>query len=170
MAYYNTLAAQGGYLSNVRLKTDPANGVTQDDLDAARAHAKATIDSQLAPVYDVSAWEQETPPIVERIADMLSSAEVLEYKYQRGETADNEDTNLPSVLERNARSLLEMVRRGLLTVVTAGGEVQEPISGGALPESRIPEANFFPASRAERSFGRPTRENLESVYVERGVS
>jgi len=169
MGNYNTLVPQAGYLSNVRLKASQANGITQADLDAAEGHARATIDAVLATVYDTSAWEAEVPGIVERIADMLSSAEVLDYKYQRGDTAEGDDTNLPAVLKRDGEALLEMVRRGAVSVVTTGGEVQRRLDGGALPEARVPEAEFFPASSDTRSFGTATRHTLEELYRTGGL-
>lgn len=168
MGNYNTLVAEGGYLSNVRLKVSQANGVTQGDLDRAEAHAQAAIDARLSAVYDVSGWEAVTPAIIERIADMLSSAEVLDYKYQRGDTAEGDDTNLPAVLKADADALLGMLVRGALEVVSAGGGIQERRSGGAMPEARYPEAEFFPASRGEQSFGRSNSQNLEDLYKTRG--
>ena len=169
MGYYNTLVAEAGYLSNVRLKTSTANGITQADLNAAQAHAKAEIDAALAPLYNVSGWETETPGIVERIADMLSSAEVLDYKYQRGDTAEGDDTNLPSVLARDARALLGMVTRGAISVVKTDGSIQPRLDAAALPESRVPEVEFFPASSGGASFGMRNTQNLEELYRARGA-
>jgi hypothetical protein len=168
MGNYNTLVPQAGYLSNVRLKVSPANGVTQGDLDAGQAHAKATVDAQLSGVYDTLGWDSSTPPIIERIADMLSSAEVLEYKYQRGDTAEGDDTNLPSVLRDDAAALLAQIRRGAVSVVAAGGSVVARLAGDALPSAATPEAQFFPASSRTTSFGQPTRQSLEEVYRTRG--
>jgi hypothetical protein len=169
MGYYNTLVSQAGYLSNVRLKVSQANGVTQADLDNAQAHAKAAIDAALAVLYDASAWEAATPPIIERVADMLSSAEVLDYKYQRGDTAEGDDTNLPAVLARDGQALLAMIRRGAVSIVQADGTVQPRLDGGALPEVRVPEAEFFPDSSRTTSFGRGTSQNLEEIYRRRGA-
>lgn len=174
MGYYSILIPQVGYLSNVRLKSSPANGVTQADLDAAQGHAKAEIDAALAAVYDVGTWEDVTPPIIGRIADMLSSSEVLDYKYQRGDTAGGSPDasgNLPEVLSRDARALLEMIRRGAISLVGADGTVQARLDAdaSALPEARIPEARFFPDSAASSSFGRRTSQSLEEVYRTREV-
>ena len=168
MGNYNTLIPQAGYLSNVRLKASSANGLTQADLDAAEAHAASAIDAALSGMYDVSTWGGVTPAIIERIADMLASAEVLDYKYQRGDTAEGDDTNLPSVLRDDARALLEMIRNGRLAVVAASGEALPRYGGDALPRTRVPEAEFFPASSRETSFGRPTAESLEEIYRTRG--
>lgn len=169
MGGYNTLVCEAGYLSNVRLKASAANGITQADLDAAEAHARAETDAELSMIYDTSAWEAETPAIVERIADMLSSTEVLEYKYQRGDTAGGDDTNLPAVLAREGRGLLRMIKRGLLAVVDTGGAVQTRLTGDALPAAEVAEAEFFPAVRSATSFGKRTRHNLEDTYVGRGA-
>ena len=169
MGYYNTLAAEAGYLSNVRLKASSANGITQGDLDSAQTHAKATIDAHLAALYDTSAWVSSTPGIIGRVADMLSSAEVLEYKYQRGDTAEGDDTNLPSVLWRDALALLEMIKRGAVSIVASDGQVQARLVTGVLPEGNVPEAEFFPATAGRTSFGRATAQNLESLYRSRGA-
>jgi hypothetical protein len=163
VAYYNTLVAEAGYLSNVRLKSSQANGVTQADLYTAQAHAKAEIDATLSAIYDISTWVDETPGIIDRIADMLSSAEVLNYKYQRGDTADGEDTNLPSVIERDARALLAMVAKGSISLV------QARLAAPALPSTNVPEAEFFPASSRTTSFGAGTAQNLEELYRTRGA-
>ena len=169
MAYYNTLIAEAGYLSNVRLKLSQANGVTQADLYTAQAHAKAEIDAALSGAYDISMWADETPGIIERIADMLSSAEVLNYKYQRGDTADGEDTNLPSVIERDGRALMAMIAKGAISVVRTDGLVQARLAAPALPRTSIPEAEFFPASSRTTSFGLGTAQSLEELYRTRGA-
>lgn len=169
MGSYNTLVPQGGYLSNVRLKASSDNGLTQADLDAAEAHAKAVIDAELAAVYDITGWDLATPPMIERVADMLSSAEVLEYKYQRGDTAEGDDSNLPRVLKRDGAAYLDMIRRGAIALVGFGGGVLPRLAGGALPVSRTPEAEFFPASSGSTSFGGRTTQTLEEAYRTRGV-
>jgi len=169
MGYYNTLVPEAGYLSNVRLKSSSANGITQGDLDAAEAHAKAVIDAALSAVYDMSAWAAETPPIIARIADMLSSAEVLDYKYQRGDTAEGDDTNLPSVLARDGRGLLDMIRRGVISVVGTDGEIQPRLAAAAVPVSRVAEAEFFPDASSGAPFGIRTAQNLEELYKTRGA-
>jgi len=169
MASYNTLVPQASYLSNVRLKASSDNGVTQADLDAAEAHAKAVIDSRLAGIYDISTWGDVTPPIVERIAEMLSAAEVLEYKYERGDTAEGDDTNLPRTLHADALATLEQVRRGETLVIASSGAVVARLCGDALPVSSVPEAEFFPASAASGSFGLRTSQSLEEAYRTRGA-
>jgi hypothetical protein len=169
MGSYNTLVPQGGYLSNVRLKASSDNGVTQADMDAAEAHAKAVIDSRLAGVYDLSTWDEVTPPVIERVASMLSSAEVLEYKYERGDTAEGDDTNLPSVIKADALATLEQIRRGATFVVASSGAVVSRLCGDALPVANVPEAEFFPASAGNVSFGAPTSQSLEEVYRTRGA-
>lgn len=169
MSDYNTLVPQAGYLSNVRLKLSSSNGIVQADLDAAQAHARATVDAALAAVYDTAGWTMVTPPMVERIADMLSSAEVLEYKYQRGDTAEGDDTNLPAVLRSDATALLAMIRRGAMALTSLDGVVLARRAGDALPAASVPEARFFPASRDAASLGARTSQSLEEVYRERGA-
>lgn len=164
MGYYNTLSAETGYLSNVRLKLSQASGITANDLAAAQAHARATIDAALGGIFDASAWENATPPVIERIADMLSSAEVLLYKYERGDTAGGGDSALPAVLARDAGALLEMIRRGAIDVVTAGGEVQ-PRFAAALPAARVAGTTFFPDASGSLGGSR----GLDALYRERGA-
>jgi hypothetical protein len=167
MANYNTLVAQAGYLSNVRLKSSPENGITQADLSAAEAHARAEIDAALAPFYDTSAWEDETPGIIERIADMLSSAEVLNYKYQRGDTAQGDDTHLPVVIERDARALLAMSAKGTISVVRTDGVIQARLDAPRLPSTRTSEVEFFPSEAPVA--GPRNSQSLEELYRTRGA-
>lgn len=167
MANYNTLVAQCGYLSNVRLRSSPANGITQADLSAAEAHARAEIDAALAGMYDVSFWEAETPGIVARIADMLSSAEVLNYKYQRGDTASGDDTHLPVVLERDARMLLGAVAKGNISVVRTDGVIQMRLDAPRLPSARNAGTQFFPDEAPVA--GQRNSQSLEELYRTRGA-
>ena len=143
---YNTLTANTGWLKNVDLKASAANGVTQADLTAAENAAAARIDGELAGVYDTSGWTASTPPIIAHVAELLSSAEVLDYKYQRGDTVDGEDTNLPARLRARVERLLNRLRgQGApLEIVRADGSVQYRRAqvGRALPTSTTPETKF----------------------------
>lgn len=125
MGCYNTLVPQVGHLLNVTLKCSSANGVTQTDLDLAERRAAALIDAALDGIYDTSAWQEETPAVIERVADMFSSGLVLREKYARGDVYEGDDVGLPEVLDRNARALLGMIRRGALGVVDTGGRMQK---------------------------------------------
>ena len=160
---YNTLTANAGWLKNVDLKTTPANGVTQADLTAAENAAASRIDAELAAVYDTSGWADDTPPIIEHIAELLSSAEVLDYKYQRGDTVDGEDTNLPARLRREAETLLARLRGEgpPLDVVGSDGSVQRrlPGVGRSLPTGSVPPTRFFP----DEDDG-STPHNLENTF------
>lgn len=143
---YNTLTANAGWLKNVDLKTSAANGVTQADLTAAEAAAAARIDAELAAVYETAGWAAAPPPIIAHVAELLSAAEVLDYKYQRGDTVDGEDTNLPARLRMRAEALLARLKgRGApLEVVLANGTVQQrrPGSARALPTGTSPDSLF----------------------------
>lgn len=141
MRRHNRLAVQVGYLRNVRLKASVASGVTRADLEAAQVHAWSTIKASLGGFYVTAAWGHETPPVVERIADMLSSAEVLRLKYARGDVGDGDDLHLPSVLTRDAQALLGMIRRGDLAVVAKSGDVPRPLESapGGPPSARRQE-------------------------------
>jgi len=165
---YNTLTANVGWLKNVDLKTSAANGVTQADLTAAENAAAARIDAELAAVYDTADWADDTPPIIEHAADLISSAEVLDYKYERGDTVDGEDTNLPARLRARAERLLTRLRgQGpALDVVLSDGTVQHrlPGVGRSLPTGTVPDTRFFP----DNDDG-STRHNLESTFNKRNA-
>jgi hypothetical protein len=160
---YNTLAANVGWLKNVDLKTSAANGVTQADLTAAEEAAAARIDAELAGCYDTSAWPDDTPPIIQHVAELLSSAEVLDIKYQRGDTVDGEDTNLPARLTARGEALITRLRGEgpALEVVSEDGTVQRrrPGAGRALPTGTVPETRFFP----DQSDG-TTPHNLKTTF------
>jgi len=165
---YNTLTANVGWLKNVDLKSSAAHGVTQADLTAAEDAAAARIDAELAGVYDTGDWAGDTPPIIEHIADLVSAAEVLDYKYQRGDTVDGEDTNLPARLRARAERLLARLRGEgpALEVVLADGTVQArfPGVGRALPTGTVPDTRFFP----DENDG-TTRHNLETTFEQGNI-
>jgi hypothetical protein len=143
---YNTLAAHAGWLKNVDLKETAANGVTQADLTAAEAAAAARIDAELAGVYDTSGWADDVPPLIAHIASLLSAADVLDCKYERGDTVDGDDTNLPARLRARAERLIDRLRgRGApLDIVRSDGSLQRRAanSGRALPISSVDAARF----------------------------
>lgn len=127
MGNYNSLVPHAGYLSNVRLTPSHTTGITQDDLDKAEAHAKATIDAELSPVYDVSDWADMTPTMIERLADMLSSEQILETQRQRGIPLTG---IYPSVVGADTQALLGMLKRGVLETYLPSGELVKRRKGG----------------------------------------
>jgi hypothetical protein len=124
MAAYNRLIAGTGYLKHIRIKASRANGLTEADLREAELHAKAVIDERLGPLFQTSFWTHETPGVIERVADQLSSAEALRTRRLRGEAAPGEDVCPPRALERPAEALMSMIERGCVRIITRGGRVQ----------------------------------------------
>lgn len=119
---YATLNAGAGHLKNLGPLAETASvGITQDDLDAAEAHARSMIDASLADVYDTSDWLSATPPIIGKIARLLASADVLDYKHARVDPATS--SAYAASLRTEARLLLRQVRGGRLSVVGADGTV-----------------------------------------------
>ena len=80
MSSYKTLEVGKRWLKSFpALVTTPADGITQDDLDAAEAFAFNLINEEFARHgFDVSGLESSTPPAVADIADQLASAHVWE--------------------------------------------------------------------------------------------
>ena len=143
---YCTLAANAGWLKNVTLKTTAANGITAADLTAAQAAAAARIDAELAAVYDVAPWAADTPPIIAHVAELLAAADVLDMKYERGDTVDGDDANLPARLRERAERLIGRLKGDgpPLDVVRADGSVQprRALVGRALPTGSSEESRF----------------------------
>jgi len=139
---YCTLEAAKRYLKNIdALAADPTKGITQEDLTQAQADAQARIDSDLAPYYDVSGWSAETPPIVETAAELLASAQVLRYRYQRDSLGGSDAGEFAEVLRAEAERLLGLLKAGRLGVVLASGTLQRmrPGVGSTVPRGLNPE-------------------------------
>ena len=139
---YCTLEAAERYLKSIdALAEDPTKGVTQDDLTQAETDAQARIDSDLAPCYDVSGWSAETPPIIEAVAELFASAQVLRYRYQRDSLGGSDAGRFAEVLRAEAERLLGLLKAGRLSVVLASGTVQRmrPGVGSTVPRGRNPE-------------------------------
>ena len=139
---YCTLEVAKRYLKSIdALAADPTKGVTQDDLTQAQADAQARIDSDLAPYYDVSAWSAETPPIVETAAELLASAQVLRYRYQRDGLGGSDAGGFAETLRGEAEQLLGLLKAGRLGVVLASGTLQRmrPGVGSTVPRGLNPE-------------------------------
>lgn len=118
---YVALTPGAGYLKNVGpLGTD---GLTQDDLDTAAAAASARIDAALSGHFDIAAWPEATPPIVARIAELLASADVLDFKHARHDPATKDP--FAESLRAEAEFLLRQLRTGRLRVVGPDGAVQQ---------------------------------------------
>lgn len=87
--YYNELVAGARWLKNLDpLAVDPQQGITQDDLTAAERAAYLQINVELAGLFSKTerdSWQTaaNTPPLINEIADSLSSALVLGMKHDR---------------------------------------------------------------------------------------
>ena len=139
---YCTLEVARRYLKSIDvLATDPAKGVTQGDLTQAEEHAQALVDSELASYYDVSGWSASAPPIIETAAELLASAQVLRYRYQRDGLGGSDAGRFADVLRAEAEALLRELRGGRLHVVQADGTVQRmrPGVGSTVPRGSNPE-------------------------------
>jgi len=105
---YATLQVGQGYLKNLGpLETDPQDGLTQDDVDAAEAYADARINTGLGKHYDISASAFQTAPMVEQIALLFGSAKLLEFKFGRDGVGDE---GIVASLTRQAEDLMKAVR------------------------------------------------------------
>ena len=139
---YNTLQVARRYLKSIDvLATDPTKGITQEDLTQAQDDAQARIDGVLAPYYEVSGWSADTPPIVETVAELLSSAQVLRYRYQRDSLGGADAGRFAEVLFDQAGKLLADLKSARLSVVLSDGTVQRmrPGVGSTVPRGSNPE-------------------------------
>lgn len=130
MRGYSALVAGAGYLKGVTLTLSPANGITSGDLAGAEEFARKVIDRALEPLYDTCTWLHETPPVVRRVARMISSARILVLKRHRCGIASGEGARLPAVLARDARALLRKIASGEIPVIDTGGRVQARLAVG----------------------------------------
>lgn len=136
--YYNSLVPARRYLKNIeKLEGDPTRGITRADLLSAQAAAKAEVDSALAGYYEVSDWASSTPPVIEDLAELLSSAHVLRYRYEREAPASSMVSNFPELLRRQALAMLEDIRKGRRLVILADGSIQSTKQGLGLAVPRV---------------------------------
>jgi hypothetical protein len=141
MAYVNLEVARRYLKSIDALATDPTKGITQEDLTQAELDAQARIDSDLASYYDTSGWAEDTPPIIETVAELLASAQVLRYRYQRDSLGGTESAQFAELLRSEGERLLAEVKAGRLSVVGTRGGVQRmrPGVGSTVPRARNPK-------------------------------
>lgn len=139
---YCTLEVAKRYLKSIdALATDPTKGITQEDLTQAETDAQSLIDSDLAPYYEVSGWSSAAPPIIETVAELLASAQVLRYRYQRDSLGGSDAGQFAEVLRTEARRMLALLKAGRLSVVLSDGTVQRmrPGVGSTVPRGLNPE-------------------------------
>jgi len=139
---YCTLEVAKRYLKSIdALATDPTKGITQEDLTQAETDAQARIDSDLAPYYEVSGWSSAAPPIIETVAELLASAQVLRYRYQRDSLGGADAGQFAEVLRGEAARMLALLKAGRLSVVLSDGTVQRmrPGVGSTVPRGLNPE-------------------------------
>jgi len=139
---YATLEVARRYLKNIdALATDPTKGITQEDLTQAALDAQARIESDLAGCYDTAGWAEDTPPIIETVAELLASAQVLRYRYQRDSLGGADVAEFAAALGSEAERLLADLRTGRLYVLSTAGAVQRmrPGVGSTVPRARNPK-------------------------------
>jgi len=139
---YCTLVVARRYLKSIdALATDPTKGITQDDLTHAEADAQARIASDLAACYDTSGWAEETPPIIETVAELFASAQVLRYRYQRDSLGGSEVAEFAALLRTDAERQLADLREGRLHVLSTAGAIQRmrPGVGSTVPRVLNPK-------------------------------
>ncbi len=139
---YCTLEVAKRYLKSIdALAADPTKGITQEDLTQAETDAHSLIDSDLAPYYEVSGWSSAAPPIIETVAELLASAQVLRYRYQRDSLGGADAGQFAEVLRTEARRMLALLKAGRLSVVLSDGTVQRmrPGVGSTVPRGLNPE-------------------------------
>lgn len=118
---YCTLYLDVGYLKGIRrrdLQLRPFGSPTRQ-LRQAERHAREYIDEKLAPHFDLCTWMHETPPMIELIAYMLASADILMGLC---------DDGLRDVLISDATALIRHLRTGGLTLYQRSGRIQKPLS------------------------------------------
>ena len=139
---YCTLVVAQRYLKSIdALATDPTKGITQDDLTQAETDAGARIASDLAAYYDTSGWAAETPPIIETVAELFASAQVLRYRYQRDSLGGSESAEFAELLRGEGERQLADLREGRLHVLSTAGVVQRmrPGVGSTVPRVLNPK-------------------------------
>jgi len=154
---YKTLQANVGYLKNVDLETEASDGITQADLTLAETSAQALIDATLAPVYDLSDWASSTPPVIADVAELLSSASVLDFKYARDASAEGSD-GYAAQLRARGLDVLREVRQGRVAVVGTDGvrRMMRSAAGATVPQANVPQTEFFPDSTLAKTFDEGT--------------
>jgi hypothetical protein len=121
-AVYFPLVPGVGHLKNIGpLAASASGGLTSEDLHAAASYAHSAVDAALGNLYDTGGWPGATPAIIARVAELLGSAEVLDFKHARidpGASSPYADS-----LRAEARFLITEIRSGRLKIITPDGTV-----------------------------------------------
>ncbi len=136
--YYNALVPARRYLKNIeRLESDPTKGITRGDLSQAQASARAEVEAALGAYYDTSAWATSTPPIIADVAELLSSAHVLRYRYQREAPGKAMESNFAELLRSEGLAMLGDLKAGRRRIILGDGSVQQMKAGVGLSVPRV---------------------------------
>lgn len=145
---------------------DADDGMTQRDLDAAETYAMHITNGKIGWGYDISTWQDDPPPLVEYINDLLASAKALEFYLNR-------DTNItlgaefqPDKMEKDALEMLDGIRLGGMELTDTDGSIlsRKQISPRQGIRHRESAATFYPDKNSHRSFGVPARFTAERTY------
>ncbi len=166
---YVTLAVDEDYLKPIgELAVTADEGIVQSDLDNAEEEAMQLTKGTIGWMYDISAWETTTPPLIEYVNKLLASAVALEYYLSR-------DTNItvgtqyePEKLRQQGVDYLEKIRKGDLEILNSSDVLIPKLSGSPRqgPRSVSSRSNFYPDSKYKTSWGKRPRFSSQRTFMD----
>lgn len=166
---YVTLEAGKRWLKPIgSLEDDSEDGITQDDLDAAEREAMQITKGTIGWMYDISDWDDETPPIVEQANELLASAIVVDIYLNRDTDVTVGTEYLPDKLWARGEGMLEKVLKGDYHLLDRNDDPIERlrIAPRQSASSRVSKAHFYPDRNSQTSFGKRARFTAERVFKE----
>lgn len=165
---YVTLVVTDDYLKPIgALAASADEGIVQTDLDAAEEEAMQVTKGKIGWMYDISAWETTTPPLVEYVNKLLASAVALEYYLSRDTDVTVGTQYEPEKLWQQGIDYLGQIRDGDLELMNSS-DVYIPrldISPRQGPKSVSSEATFYPDFATHKSFGRFPRFSAQRTFT-----
>ncbi len=148
------------------LFADSDDGMTQRDLDRAEVYAMHITNGKIGWGDDISDWEDDPPPLVEYINDLLASAKALTFYLNRDTDITLGAEFEPDALEAEALDFLNGISKGGMELIDVDGEVigrkiLSPRQGFRHVES---QAKFYPDRQSTTSFGHSPRFSAERAF------
>jgi len=152
------------------LKTDPAQGITEEELEVACDFAWRVILSRLIGQFSVSTWGEDPPhPLFEIWLLIASSVVIRMFGQSYGVNAAEQELT-SSKWSKEADDMLERItdpqREGQrMWLTNTDGTIEEPRGKATIPVvMNIRDATFFPAKDTDLSHGMTVADSVEAFY------
>jgi len=148
-------------------------GLSQSDIEAAENFAWEVLISTFAGMYDVSEWGDYPPNPLFEVWDLIASGAYLRFVLLDLNRESGREGTSAAELGRLADEMIARLMRRRSpylyfrsTKTGEEGQVIHPVrvDYGASPRVWEPAAEFFPDLATDRSHGRTTIENFETLF------